>query len=71
MVATLIANLLAVFVAILALMPMYIGIIREAREYGRKEIADTVKSEWFSYMGGCALTAYYSWQFSLIISYLL
>lgn len=60
-----IANLLGAFAAILALAPVY---IRSARESECKSI---VKSEWVSYMGGCALTAYYSWQFSFLFSCLL
>ncbi len=71
MVAAFFANLLAAFVAILALMPMYIGIIREARKYGCKEIPDTVKSEWYIYILGCVLTAYFSFEFSSILSYYL
>ncbi len=65
------ASLLAAFVAILALMPMYIGIIRKARKYGCKEIPDTVKSEWHIYILGCVLTAYFSFEFSFILSHFL
>ncbi len=65
------ANLLATFVAILTLIPMYIGIIREARKYGCKEIADTAKSEWHIYILGCVLTVYFSFEFSFILSHYL
>lgn len=65
------ANLLATFVAILTLMPMFNGIIRDAREIGAKKIADASKSEWHIYILGCALTAYFSFEFSFILSYYL
>ncbi len=71
MVEVFIANLLAAFVAILALAPMYIGIILDARKYGCKGIAGTVKSEWRIYILGCVLTAFYSFDFSFILSHCL
>ncbi len=71
MVASFLANLLAVFVAILALAPMFIGIIRDARDIGTKELADKAKSEWHIYILGCVLTAFYSFDFSFILSHYL
>ncbi len=65
------ASLLAAFVAILALMPMFNGIIRDAREIGAKKIADTTTSEWHIYILGCVLTAYFSFEFSFILSHFL
>ncbi len=63
------ASLLATFVAILTLMPMFICIIRDARKIGCHKIADTVKSEWHIYILGCVLTAYFSFEFSFILSH--
>lgn len=71
MAAVFLANLLAAFVAILTLAPMYIGIIRDARESACKELADDTKTEWHIYILGCALTAYYSFAFSYIFSHYL
>lgn len=71
MVLTFVSNLLGTLMAILALAPMFIGLIRDARKAGCKGIADTAKSEWFSYMGGCGLTMYFSWTFSFILCHYL
>ncbi len=71
MVVAFLANLLAAFVAILALAPMFIGIIHDAREIGAREIADDTRSEWHIYILGCGLTAYYSWVFLFMLSHYL
>jgi len=66
-----IANLLGAFVAILTLSPMYIGLIRDARKSGCKEISGPAESAYISYIGGCGMTVIYSLQLSVIISGLL
>ncbi len=71
MVTALLANILAAFVAIMTFAPMFICIIRDAQKIGCHKIADTAKSERHIYILGCVLTAYFSFEFSSILSYYL